>query len=134
MKRVVAFDIGEKRTGVAFNRGSPVAFPQRVLKGEGHIDALLAVAFELGAEEILIGLPLRTDGLSGEKARKIEALKEEIEKVFPGKVVLWDERFSTREVEKRLIEAGVRRKARKETTDQLAATLILQAYLDREGQ
>ncbi|MCX7668230.1 MAG: Holliday junction resolvase RuvX, partial [Atribacterota bacterium] len=77
---------------------------------------------------------LRTDGSIGERAKKIQLLKEAIEEVFSGKVVLWDERFSTKEVEKRLIEAGVRRGKRKKTVDQLAATLILQTYLDREGQ
>ena len=133
MKRVMALDIGEKRTGIAFNQGGSIAFPYRVLEGKGDIDALLDIARELGAEEIVIGFPLR-DGSIGEKAKQIETLKERIEKVFPGKVVLWDERFSTREAEKRLIEAGVRRRKRKGTTDQLSATLILQTYLDREGK
>lgn len=132
MKRVVALDVGEKRIGVAFNQGGPIAFPYRVLEDQGDIGSLLRVAQELGAEEIVIGLPLRTDGSLGERAERIKTLKEGIERVFSGKVVLWDERFSTREAERRLIEGGMKRSKRKKTTDQLAAALILQAYLDRE--
>ncbi|MEN3185996.1 MAG: Holliday junction resolvase RuvX [Atribacterota bacterium] len=133
MKRILALDIGERRIGVAFNRGGPIAFPYGTLEEKG-LRFLLCLARELGAEEIVLGWPLRTDGLVGEKAKKIQALKEAMEKEFPGKIVLWDERFSTKEVEKRLIEAGVKRKRRKETVDQLAAALILQNYLDRGGQ
>ncbi|MGC8778606.1 MAG: RuvX/YqgF family protein, partial [Candidatus Caldatribacteriaceae bacterium] len=81
MKRVMALDIGEKRTGIAFNQGGSIAFPYRVLEGKGDIDALLDIARELGAEEIVIGFPLRTDGSIGEKAKQIETLKERIEKV-----------------------------------------------------
>ncbi|MGQ9472855.1 MAG: Holliday junction resolvase RuvX [Candidatus Caldatribacteriaceae bacterium] len=134
MRKIVAFDIGEKRTGVAFNRGSAIAFPYTVLEREENINSLLRLAQELGAEEIVIGLPIRTNGSLGERAQKIEALRAEIERVFSGKVVLQDERFSTKEAEKRLIEVGIKRKKRKETTDQISAALILQTYLDKENQ
>lgn len=134
MKRVVALDIGEKHIGVAFNRGGSIAFPYGVLEGSKDLEPLLRIVQELRAEEVVLGWPLRTDGSPGGRAKQIQTLKESIEKVFSGRVILWDERFSTKEVEKRLIEAGVRRKKRKENVDQLAATLILQTYLDREGR
>ncbi len=133
MKRVMAIDWGEKRIGVAFNQGTGFSFPSEVIEARGQegIDRVLALAQELKAEVIVVGLPLRLDASFQKEAQEVERFKEELEKHFEGEVVLWDERLSTKEAEKRLIEADLSRKKRKKVVDKISAALILEAYLSR---
>lgn len=131
MKRVMAIDWGEKRIGVAFNQGTGFSFPGEVIEAGGQkgVDRVLALARELKAEVIVVGLPLRLDASLRREAQKVEEFKGELEKHFAGEVVLWDERLSTKEAEKRLIEADLSRKKRKKVVDKVSAALILETYL-----
>ncbi|MEN3184112.1 MAG: Holliday junction resolvase RuvX [Atribacterota bacterium] len=134
MKRVMALDVGEKRIGVALNWGTPCAFPHTVLprRGKGDIAAILSLAREFSVDTIVLGFPRRTDGTVGREAQALEAFAEELRRHFPGEVVLWDERFSTKEAEKHLIALDTSRSRRKQLVDKIAACLILEAYLARE--
>ena len=77
-----------------------------------------------------MGLPLRTDGKPGERARRALELGRLVQELTGVGVVSWDERLSTRAAQRSLAEAGVRGKKGRQAVDQAAATLILQSYLD----
>ncbi len=134
MKRVMALDVGEKRIGVALNWGTSCAFPYTVLLREGKKDiaTLVSLARELSVDTIVLGFPRRTDGSLGKEAQALWEFAEELKKHFPGEIVLWDERFSTKEAEKHLIALDTTRSRRKKLVDKIAACLILEAYLARE--
>jgi putative Holliday junction resolvase len=135
MKRVMAVDWGEKRIGVAFNQGTPFSFPYKVIEVESEegVNQVLALAQELKAEVIVVGLPLHLNASFLGEAQRIENFKNRLEQSFEGKVVLWDERLSTKEAEKRLIEADLSRKKRKNVIDKISAALVLETYLSRVG-
>ncbi len=80
--------------------------------------------------EILVGLPLTLSGMEGPQAKKVRAFADRLSERIGIPIVEWDERFSTAQAERLLIEADVSRKKRKRSIDRLAAVLILQSYLD----
>jgi len=133
MKNILAVDLGEKRIGLSYNRGTGFAFPFKVLASEGqnkNIENILEVAHQTDAQIIVLGLPLRLDNTVKSEAQKVIFLREKLARRFEGEVVLFDERLTTQEAEKRLLETDVSRKKRKMVIDQLAATIILQTYID----
>ncbi len=133
----MALDLGQKRIGVALNKGTSMAFPHTVIeagKGKRTVDAILEIANIQKVDIILVGWPIRTDGTLREEAENASRFKSMLEKAFTGKVVLWDERFSTREAEKKLLELDMSRKDRKKVVDQVAAALILQSFIDSKIQ
>ena len=131
----MALDIGSKRIGVAVSDPLRLfAQPVETIGSQGKKKDIARVA-ELVAERdvgvIVLGLPIRTDGTEGPEAAKTRRFAEAIEEAIDGVTVhLQDERFTTSQADRVLIEGGVRRKKRKEVIDQMAAVLILQSYLD----
>lgn len=133
MERYVAFDIGDKRIGVAISDPfNTYALPSQTYFRKGFkedVSALVKIAVEKGATVIVCGLPVNFDGsgaLQTEKtARFIEALKEAT--AIP--VVCEDERFTTKMAHEVLISEGMRREKRKNFVDALAAANILDGYL-----
>ena len=135
-KRMIAFDIGDKRIGVAVSD----PFNTFALPGETYVRtgnaaadarALARMAEEMGAGRIVCGLPLNADGSDSaqtEKTRRFAALLAE-NTAIP--VVFEDERFTTTEAERVLIAGGVRREKRKESIDSIAASYILEGYLNK---
>ena len=133
MKKILAIDIGEKRIGLSYNQGTSFAFPLKVIPSEGlkkNVESILQIAQQIQAEIIVLGLPLRLNNSVKNEAQKIIKFRELLSSYFPGEVVLFDERLTSKEAEKRLLEADVSRKKRKMVIDQLAATIILQTYID----
>ncbi|NLJ48548.1 MAG: Holliday junction resolvase RuvX [Candidatus Atribacteria bacterium] len=133
MKKILAVDIGEKRIGLSYNRGTSFATPLKVIPSESlkkNVKNIIQIAQQIQAEIIVLGLPLRLDHSIKNEAQKIIKIRELLSNCFPGEVVLFDERLTTKEAEKRLLEADVSRKKRKMVIDQLAATIILQTYID----
>ncbi len=133
-KRIVAFDIGDKRIGVAFSDPfNDYAMPSETYFRTGRflddVKAIARIAEERGVGTIVCGLPLNFDGTesiqTGKTARFIEALKEQTS--LP--VLTEDERFTTMEATRVLIEGGVRREKRKKSVDSIAAAYILDGYL-----
>ena len=92
-----------------------------------RIEELVA---EYGVEQIVVGLPKNMNNTLGERAEKSLEFKETLERRTGLPVVMWDERLTTMEANRVLMEGGVRREDRKEHLDSLAAVLILQGYLD----
>ena len=132
--RVVALDLGEKRIGVAVAAGG-LALPHATVDRSGDYRADRAVVArlveELGAERVVIGLPLSLDGGAGPAARRAEEEAGELQAVIPVPVELFDERLTTVTASRSLANAGVRGKARRRVVDQVAAAVLLQAWLDR---
>lgn len=134
--RVMGLDVGDKRIGVAVSdelgiAAHPVAVIQRTGSVKKDIVELRAIIQEYGVQRIVIGMPIMMAGTVGVQAQKVEAFAVELKKRVKTPVVAWDERLTTAQVERMLIEAGQRRAARKEVIDKLAAAVILQSYLDR---
>lgn len=135
MERYVAFDIGDKRIGVAISDPfNTYALPSQTYfrKGfEEDVAALLKIAKEKGATVIVCGLPVNFDGSEAVQTEKtsrfIARLKEEA--AIP--VVCEDERFTTKMAHEVLISEGMRREKRKNYVDALAAANILDGYLAR---
>lgn len=132
--RILAIDHGEKRIGLAISDPTgTIANPLAVIKHVSRaIDAaqVANIASEQGAELIVIGQSFDEEGqpnLAGRRSARFgEALREQT--VIP--IQMWDESFSTQKARAARIQMGVSRKQRAGHLDELAATVILQSYLD----
>lgn len=131
--RILGLDLGQKRIGVAIS--DPLGITAQGLtvityeKPAAALERLAALCREYGVTRIAAGLPLRLSGERGEAAKAAEALAAAIGKRTGLPVEFVDERLTTRAAERTLIAGNVRRKARKEVRDMLAAVLILETYL-----
>ncbi len=131
---LLGLDIGEKRIGVAFvPAGTTIAFPVKTIEAKGREQVLAQIQkliLEHKAEKVVVGLPITLKGEMGIAAQKRVQEVEWYQARLSVPVVMWDERLSSKEVERMLISADVSRERRKEVIDQLAAQRILQTYLD----
>lgn len=132
--RVLGLDVGEKTIGVAVSdlmgwtaQGITVV---RRTSLENDLTALRKLVEEYAVEKFVLGLPRRTDGSYGPETEKIYQFASELEREFALPVEYWDERFSTVSAERILLEGDVSRAKRRQVIDKVAATVILQAYLD----
>ena len=131
--RIIALDIGTVRIGVAASDPTGVfANPVAVLKaGENWMDGLAEIVDEYGAVKLLVGLPRRTDGSEGPEAKSVRRVISRLSARFPDMEILtWDERFTTVIAASALLEADVSRARRKGRIDKVAASILLQSYLD----
>jgi putative Holliday junction resolvase len=133
--RVVGLDLGERRVGVAVSDSAGlVAVPHAVVERTGDPatdrDAVAAVVRELGAERVVVGLPLSLDGSYGPAARRAERDVAALGEVLTVPIELADERLSTVTAHRSLAAAGVKSRARRRVVDELAATVVLQAWLE----
>ena len=134
----MGLDIGKRRIGVAISDTlAMIAQPFTTLQaGRGGtipLAEIRAIVEERNVAVVVVGLPLHMDGTHGPEAEAATAVAKELEVDLGVEVVLEDERLTSVEAERLLIEAGVRREARKGTTDRVAAALILQSYLDHRA-
>lgn len=133
-KRVLSIDFGEKRIGLAVS--DPLGITAQGLEtlmnlGKARtMEALVKLCREREIGEIVIGLPVNMKGDHGPKAKEILEWIPELQAATSVPVKTWDERLSSREAGRLMIEEGLSRKKQKEQSDRLAATLILQSYLD----
>ncbi len=133
MGRVLGVDFGMKRIGLA--RSDPmkiIASPLKtILAGKTlEITADLIVKECEAVETIVLGLPLLLSGKDSETTTTVRKFASILEKKSELPLILWDERLTSKQVEKLLIEGNVRRKQRAQYVDTMSATLILQNYLD----
>jgi len=132
--RIMAVDFGDVRTGVALSDISKTlvgeAFVVKEPRMEHLAERIVREAKERGVERIVLGYPKNMDGSLGERAEKSARLKEKLEELGAPEVVLWDERRTTIDAHRILFESGKNAKKRKETVDAVAATLILEGYLN----
>lgn len=134
MGRVLGLDVGERRIGVALS--DPLGLTaQRLTLIVRHelardVEAVAAVANEHEVDAVVVGLPLTLQGQRGEQAHRVLGFVEALRGKLNCPVRLWDERLTTVQGERALLETGASRRQRKRLIDQVAAQLILQAYLD----
>jgi putative Holliday junction resolvase len=129
--RRLGLDIGIRRIGVALSDPLGVnADPLEVLEGldPAGLRDYIEVKIQEGIGEVVVGLPLTSRGEEGEQARYSREYARAIEEIDGIEVILWDERFSTIEAERKLREAGHTLRGRE--VDAEAAAVILQTYLD----
>jgi putative holliday junction resolvase len=133
--RILAIDPGSKRVGLALSDPTAtIAQALATLPAEpaGTLPSRIAqVARTNEAARIVVGLPRRLDGSRGPEAKAAQNLANAIRKESGLPVELVDERLTTVAAERSLIAGGVRREKRRLTVDRVAATLMLQAHLDR---
>lgn len=134
--RVLAVDPGSKRVGVAVSDPSgTIAQALATVPAEPREtlgERLAWIAREQAAGRIVVGLPRRMDGTEGPEAKSARSLAEELRRTARLPVELVDERLTTAQAERAMIDAGARRGRRRERIDQVAATLLLQSHLDRK--
>lgn len=132
--RVMAVDPGEKRLGIAISDPTAtIANPLTVLEHisrEVNAASIAQLAREQGAVLIVIGQALSWDGGETPASRRATRLAEALRRQTDTPVVLWDESGSTREARSARIAMGASRRKRQGHLDEIAATVILQSYLD----
>lgn len=130
---IMSVDLGLARTGIAASdEGMQFAFPKCVIteyNTERLIEKICDKAKELGAEKIVVGLPVNMDGSLGERAQTCTEIAKEIQNKSNIETVLQDERGTTVTAHNYLNQNNVRGKKRKETVDAVAAVIILEDYL-----
>jgi len=135
--RVMGLDYGSKTVGVAVS--DPFGWTAQgvetiVRKEENKLRQTLArieaLVQEYEVEKIVLGFPKNMNSTLGERAQKTLEFKEKLERRTGLNVALWDERLTTVAADRFMMEAGIRREERKEHVDRIAATFILQGYLD----
>jgi putative Holliday junction resolvase len=127
----MSLDLGEKTVGIAVSDELELtANPLTVLRRDGkEVDAILRLARAEDAGELIVGLPISMSGASGAQAGRARDFAAELATRSDIPVRTWDERLSTREAERALIAADVRRSRRRQVIDKMAAALILESYL-----
>lgn len=132
--RIMAIDYGDARTGVALSDPTGLLAGQTFLiksrKPEVVLEELAALARRQEAEELVLGYPKNMNGTVGPRAEKSQALARQLREKTGLPVTLWDERRTTVAAHQILGEQGIRAKNRKDKIDAMAATLILEGYLD----
>ena len=137
--RRLGIDHGERRVGLALSdEEGVIAHPRDTWERKDPsalIERLAAFVMEEDVKEIVVGLPLHLDGREGASARRARRFAEKLKERTGLEVVLFDERLSTSAAQRSLSSAGVSMRDQKQVVDKVAATLLLQSYLDsqREG-
>jgi putative holliday junction resolvase len=129
LKRIISIDFGLKRCGLAIsNPSQTMALPWTTVEPKQVVPTIQKRKEEI--EGIVIGLPLLMSGAKSEMSARVEAFAKELEIKLGMPIAFFDERLSSKHAESALRETGQNRKARTEKADEVAATLLLQSYLD----
>jgi len=136
LQRVLAFDVGDRRIGIAVS--DPLGITAQGLETytraqddeAADIAYLLKLARSYAPAKLLFGMPRNMNGTYGEQAEKVKAFSEKLLEQWEGPYDYFDERLTTVSAERVLVTADVSRKKRKQVVDKLAAVVILQGYLD----
>jgi len=132
--RILALDVGAKRIGLAVS--DPLGITAQGLgvltrKDRSEVLAqLLEVARKWQVQRVVVGLPRHLDGRLGDAAPEVLGLASDLGEALGVRVVTWEERLTTVEAERVLLQADLSRRRRRQVLDQQAAVLILQNYLD----
>lgn len=131
---MLAFDFGTQWIGVAVgNTEVRVAHPLTTIRGEASAMRFAAIAkllAEWAPAQLVVGRPLDEDGTENAMTARAERFARQLEGRYRLPVVRVDERFTTRAASSALVEAGVRGRAKHDARDEVAAQVILQAWLD----
>ena len=132
--RIMAIDYGDAHTGIAVSdpTGLLAGFTTTVnaYRPEAVAERIAVLAKEHGAEELVLGHPVNMDGTLGPRSEKARAMKELLEEQTGLPVILWDERRTTIDAHQILFSQGKNGRKRKKLVDAVAASLILENYLN----
>lgn len=138
--RIMGLDFGSKTVGVAISDALLITAQGIEIirrKEENKLRQTLARIEELivqyEVEEIVLGMPKNMNATEGERVALTMEFKEKLERRTGLPVHMWDERLTTVAADRAMMEAGIRRENRKDYVDMIAATLILQGFLDRRS-
>ena len=132
--RILGIDLGSVRIGLAIS--DPLGFTAqgletlRVKNKKETLHALAEVCTRYGVKEAVIGLPVNMDGTRGPKAEEVLKLVPELEKALAIPIRTLDERLTSRQADRLMVQEGLSRQKQKMNSDRMAATLILQNYLE----
>ncbi|HAM70714.1 MAG TPA: Holliday junction resolvase RuvX [Verrucomicrobiales bacterium] len=136
--RILGLDHGTKRIGIAVSDElKMIALPMEFIPAEPVEEALSrlgVIVREKEVELILVGMPRNMDGSYGPAAEKVREFVALLKSTIPVPVRLWDERLTSAQANRVLLEANVRRDKRKEKVDSMAAAVLLQSFLDVQPQ
>ena len=137
MGKVMALDVGDVRIGIAVSDlMGIIANPLETYTRKGNLDIDAKYIAELASSKevslIISGLPLGLNGQENEQTAKTREFIDKLVEICDVPVEYLEERFTTLSAERVLIEGNVRRENRKKVIDKVAATIILQNYLDRK--
>jgi putative Holliday junction resolvase len=132
--RILALDHGTKRIGVAVSDElKMLAQPLEFIPAEpfaGFLERLKVILRDKEVDQILVGMPRNMDGSYGEASLKVEAFVGALRNAVTVPIQTWDERLTSVQANRMLIQGGMRRDKRKQKVDQTAAAILLQSYLD----
>ena len=137
--RYLGLDLGSRTLGIAKSDSlGLIASSYQVIRHHEEYDRLVLevvdLVKELGIDAIVLGFPKNMNNTIGPKGELSLEFKEELEKHLSIPIYLQDERLSTKSAADMLISADLSRKSRKQVVDSVAATIILQSYLDKENR
>lgn len=133
--RILGLDIGDKTIGVAVS--DPLGFTAQgitTIRRKNYtydIEELKKICDEYGVETIVSGLPKNMNGTLGPQGEKVLEFCERLKESLDIKIDMWDERLTTVAAHRAMLEADLSRAKRRKIVDKVAATYILQGYLDR---
>ncbi len=139
-KKALGIDFGLKRIGLSLSDDTmTVAFPFKYIINESLKKTILLLSKIISEENIgliVVGMPIGLKGKQTEISLKINELISELKKATENgpEITVYDERFSSVQAQKSLIEQNIKRKKKKEKIDSVASSFILQSYLDRQKQ
>ena len=132
--KILGIDYGDKRTGVAISDNNLILASNYTTIESGHApkvcEQILEIIKKEGVEKLVLGLPLNMDGSEGPRAEKTRVFAAMLAENFEGEIIFRDERLTTVSATYFLNETDKRGKKRKALVDRIAASIILQSYLD----
>ena len=131
---ILGIDLGKKRTGIAVSDiNQKIASPLKVIenmKFNEILNILEKIVTERNICAIIVGDPINMDGSIGPKSQSSRSFIKNLSKELDIPILLWDERLTTVSAERSLLEADISRKKRQQLIDKIAASIILQNFLD----
>lgn len=139
--RIMGLDFGSKTVGVAISdplgitaQGIEIVRRTQENKLRKTLARIEALIDEYQVEKIVLGYPKNMNNTLGDRAEKTEEFAEMLKRRTGLEIIMWDERLSTVEAQRTMMDAGVRREDRDKYVDKIAATIILQGYLGSISQ
>jgi len=135
MQRILAFDVGDKRIGIAVS--DPLGYTAQGLETymrqddlEKDVSHLLEIAERYRPVRLVFGMPRNMNGTYGFQSEKVRAFADAVLARWDGEYDFYDERLTTAAAERVLLDADVSRRKRRQVIDKMAAVVILQGYME----
>ena len=132
--KIMAIDYGDSRTGLAIcDKFEILASPMGVIEEKDFMTLVKKISLQINennVEEVIVGYPKNMNGSIGDRAKKTELLAENLRKITNVPIFLWDERNTTKLANMFLNETNIKRSKKKKVIDAIAATIILESYIN----